>query len=136
MPTSFIESGFTTKTEYDAWIASGGASTGGGGALTLGYWKIRGLAAACRMMLYAKKQPYHEVAYGEDAKEQWFGGDKVCASGRERKPLHRRVPPSVGSSRRTRSPIEGPDFASRSNSRRSWRRTRSPTCRTFWMART
>jgi len=76
MPTSFIESGFTTKTEYDAWIASGAASTGGGGALTLGYWKIRGLAAACRMMLYAKKQPYHEVAYGEDAKEQWFGGDK------------------------------------------------------------
>jgi len=76
MPPSFIDSGFTTKTEYDAWIASGAASTAGSGSLTLGYWKIRGLAAACRMMLYAKKQPYHEVAYGEDAKAEWFGGDK------------------------------------------------------------
>jgi glutathione S-transferase len=43
---------------------------------TLGYWKIRGLAAAVRMMYYYKAAPFKEVAYGEDAAETWFGGDK------------------------------------------------------------
>ena len=45
--------------------------------LTLGYWKIRGLAASLRMMLSYKKQAYKEVAYGEDASKEWFAGDKV-----------------------------------------------------------
>ena len=35
MPTSFIESGFQTKVEYEAWIA-GGASGGG----TTGQWTL------------------------------------------------------------------------------------------------
>jgi len=78
MPTSFIESGFSTRTEYDAWIASGaqGAATGSATVPTLHYWKIRGLAAALRMMLYYKQQPYKEVGYGEDGGTEWFGKDK------------------------------------------------------------
>jgi len=44
--------------------------------ITFGYWKIRGLAAACRMMFYYKSVPFKNVAYGEDAKEEWFGKDK------------------------------------------------------------
>ena len=43
---------------------------------TLGYWKIRGLAAALRMMYHYKNVPFMEVAYGEDASSEWFGGDK------------------------------------------------------------
>merc|ERR1711998_210708 len=43
---------------------------------TLGYWKIRGLAAALRMMFAYKGQKYINKAYGEDFKETWFGGDK------------------------------------------------------------
>lgn len=44
--------------------------------LTVGYHKIRGLAAPLRMMLYAKKQAFRHVAYGSDCNEQWFGRDK------------------------------------------------------------
>jgi len=44
--------------------------------ITLGYWKIRGLGAACRMMFYYKQKPFTNVAYGEDAKDEWFGKDK------------------------------------------------------------
>lgn len=43
---------------------------------TIGYWKIRGLAAALRMMCYYKGQSFKNVGYGEDAKEKWFGGAK------------------------------------------------------------
>jgi hypothetical protein len=39
MPTSFIESGFTTRVEYDKWVASGG-----GAADTKGSVIIRGMA--------------------------------------------------------------------------------------------
>lgn len=28
------------------------------------------------MMFYYKKQSYKEIAYGEDAAQQWFGTDK------------------------------------------------------------
>ena len=45
--------------------------------MELGYWKIRGLAAAIRMMLYYKQQTFKEVAYSsEDADAEWFGKDK------------------------------------------------------------
>jgi len=43
---------------------------------TFGYWKIRGLAAACRMMFFYKKQKFIDKSYGEDAKDAWFGKDK------------------------------------------------------------
>jgi glutathione S-transferase len=81
MPVSFIDSKFATKKEYDEWLAgSGGAPTSSASAFaqppTLGYWKIRGLAAACRMMLYFKKQPFVNKSYGEDAKTAWFTRDK------------------------------------------------------------
>lgn len=76
MAPSFIESGFNTKAEYEAWLASGAASMAGGAVATLGYWKIRGLAAAPRMMFAFKKQAYKNVAYGDDAPAEWFGGDK------------------------------------------------------------
>eukprot|EP00962_Isochrysis_galbana_P036726 scaffold12734_cov101-Isochrysis_galbana.AAC.3 len=42
----------------------------------LGYWKIRGLAAAQRMMFYYAGQKFTDRAYGEDAREKYFGGDK------------------------------------------------------------
>merc|ERR1711865_5369 len=44
--------------------------------ITLGYWKIRGLAAAPRMMCYYGKLPFNNKCYGDDFKETWFGGDK------------------------------------------------------------
>ena len=44
--------------------------------LTIGYWKIRGLAAALRMMCHYKGVPYVNKAYGTDASERWFGRDK------------------------------------------------------------
>ena len=44
--------------------------------MTLGYWKIRGLASAARMMFYYKKTPFINKAYGEDAAAKWFGGHK------------------------------------------------------------
>mmetsp|Transcript_35272 Transcript_35272/g.56752 ORF Transcript_35272/g.56752 Transcript_35272/m.56752 type:complete len:259 (+) Transcript_35272:59-835(+) len=46
------------------------------GTPTLGYWKIRGLAAPLRMMFYYKGQKFNLKAYGEDAKDKWFGEDK------------------------------------------------------------
>ena len=84
MAPTFIESGFTTKREYEEWLAAGAAAQStpngvaavGGEPMTLGYHKIRGLAAAARMMLHYKSVPFKEVAYGEDTKAQWFGGDK------------------------------------------------------------
>lgn len=44
--------------------------------LTLGYWKIRGLAAAARMMLFKTKTAFTDKGYGADAGEKWFGGEK------------------------------------------------------------
>ena len=86
-PTSFIDSGFTTKVEYEAWLATPRGSSVAAVSLmpTLGYWKIRGLAAACRMMFYYKGKSYKEVAYGEDAKVEWFGGDKKALA--EKNPM-------------------------------------------------
>lgn len=76
--SSFIESGYATRKEWEA--------AGGGGASldcpTLGYWKIRGLAAPPRMMLFFKGQKFTSKAYGEDAKDQWFGGDKATLLGK------------------------------------------------------
>ena len=43
---------------------------------TLGYHRIRGLGAPLRMMLYYKNQPFHNVAYGSDMQDAWFGADK------------------------------------------------------------
>ena len=40
MPVSFIESGFTTRKEYDAWLASGAVDVSDGGA---GQVKVRGM---------------------------------------------------------------------------------------------
>ena len=78
-PPSFIESGFLTRVEYEKALASGmaGATVSGGAPMELGYWKIRGLAAACRMMFHFKSTSFKNVAYGEDAKTEWFGKDKV-----------------------------------------------------------
>jgi len=47
-----------------------------GDEITLGYHKIRGLAAPLRMMLVYKATPFKNVAYGADMKETWFGADK------------------------------------------------------------
>jgi glutathione S-transferase len=44
--------------------------------MEFGYWKIRGLAAAIKMMLYYKQQTFKQVAYGEDADAEWFAKDK------------------------------------------------------------
>merc|ERR1712087_105893 len=44
--------------------------------LTIGYWKIRGLAASLRMMCGYAGTPYVNKAYGEDAMQEWFGKDK------------------------------------------------------------
>ena len=43
---------------------------------TLGYHKIRGLAAPLRMMFYYKKCAFINKGYGADMKETWFGKDK------------------------------------------------------------
>jgi len=71
---SFIESGYTSKIEYEAAQALGSSSLES--IPTLGYWKIRGLAAACRMMLYYKGQKFTNKGYAEDCGAMWFGGDK------------------------------------------------------------
>lgn len=44
--------------------------------LTIGYHKIRGLAAPLRAMCHYKGQPYINKAYGEDAGQRWFAEDK------------------------------------------------------------
>uniref|UniRef100_A0A6V3YXP7 glutathione transferase n=1 Tax=Prymnesium polylepis TaxID=72548 RepID=A0A6V3YXP7_9EUKA len=53
---------------------------GGGSAMsdcpTLGYHKIRGLAAAPRMMFFYKGQQFKNKAYANDMKEAWHGGEK------------------------------------------------------------
>jgi glutathione S-transferase len=46
------------------------------GKLTLGYWKIRGLCAPLRMMCFYAGEPFTNKAYGEDAKDEWFGKEK------------------------------------------------------------
>ena len=69
--TSFIDSGYTTRKEYDAAMASGASATMS--CPVLGYWKIRGLAAAPRMMFYYKGQKFTNKAFGEDAPTTWFG---------------------------------------------------------------
>jgi glutathione S-transferase len=74
---SFIESGYTTKAEYEKALAAGVSSMAIGEPITIGYWKIRGLAAALRMMMYYKQQPFKSVSYGDDGeKDQYFGTDK------------------------------------------------------------
>ena len=45
------------------------------GSLTIGYWKIRGLAAPLRMMCHYKRQAFVNKAYATD-KEKWFAEDK------------------------------------------------------------
>jgi glutathione S-transferase len=52
------------------------------GTITIGYWKIRGLAAGLRMMCYYKKQPFMDQAYGDDAAEEWFGKNKPALQGK------------------------------------------------------
>ena len=47
-----------------------------GGTITIGYWKIRGLAAPLRMMCFYKGQPFVSKAYGDDANKAWFGSEK------------------------------------------------------------
>ena len=75
--TSFIDSGFTTKAEYEKSLAGGMSSMSvSSEPMTLGYWKIRGLAAATRMMFFYKSTSFKSVGYGEDAKDEWFGKDK------------------------------------------------------------
>merc|ERR1711967_39383 len=44
--------------------------------LTLGYHKIRGLGAPCRMIVFYASAPCKMVNYGSDMKEEWFAGDK------------------------------------------------------------
>jgi len=58
------------------YLLSSSKSSGFDGIPTLGYWKIRGLAAACRMMLCYKGQKFQNKSYGDDYKTSWFGGDK------------------------------------------------------------
>jgi glutathione S-transferase len=47
-----------------------------GKEITIGYHLIRGLAAPLRMMCYYKSQPFENVSYGADSKDEWFGKDK------------------------------------------------------------
>ena len=45
--------------------------------ITLGYWKIQGLACPARMMLMYAKEDFNNVMYdGAKAKEEWFEGAK------------------------------------------------------------
>jgi len=71
---SFIESGFSTRAEYEA---AGGAA---GATMTdcpvLGYHKIRGLAGPPRMMFFYKGQKFKNKTYGDDLMEAWHGGEK------------------------------------------------------------
>ena len=43
---------------------------------TLGYHKIRGLGAPCRMLLCFSGEPFYNKAYAGDLKEEWFAKDK------------------------------------------------------------
>jgi glutathione S-transferase len=43
---------------------------------TVGYHKIRGLAAPLRMMMYYKQQNFTNVGYASDMMEAWFAKDK------------------------------------------------------------
>lgn len=52
------------------------SATSPGQILTLGYWKIRGLCAPLRMMMYYAGVPFISKSYGEDAKTEWFGKAK------------------------------------------------------------
>ena len=77
MAPSFIESGFTSKVEYEASLkGNGSVAPIFGEPITLGYHKIRGLAAALRMMFFYKKVGFKHVDYAEDMKSEWFGKDK------------------------------------------------------------
>merc|ERR1739848_869678 len=64
------------KTTSAAAILPGNFIGGYCGNLTIGYHKIRGLAAPLRMMCYYKQQPFTNVGYGTDVKEKWFGEAK------------------------------------------------------------
>merc|ERR1711871_484229 len=44
--------------------------------MILGYHKIRGLAAPCRMVCHYGQLPHLGENYGDDMKETWFGGKK------------------------------------------------------------
>lgn len=44
--------------------------------VTLGYWKIRGLAQPLRLLLSYTETPFQEVQYEFVSKEQWFEQDK------------------------------------------------------------
>jgi len=44
--------------------------------ITLGYHKIRGLGAPCRMLLCFSGEPFYNKAYAGDLKEEWFAKDK------------------------------------------------------------
>ncbi len=44
--------------------------------VTLGYWKIRGLAQNLRLLLSYTETPFQEVQYEFVSKEQWFEQDK------------------------------------------------------------
>jgi len=46
-PTSFVDSGYASRAEYEKSLSGGGSFAS---VPTLGYWKIKGLAAASRMM--------------------------------------------------------------------------------------
>ena len=63
MVASFIESGFTTKTEYEAWVASGaGGSAGGSGAtLKVYYWPFMIRSAPLVRMLEHTSTPYEHI---------------------------------------------------------------------------
>ena len=65
--TSFIESKFTTKAEYDKWVMAGGQATAGGD-LTVYYWPMFGRAGAILRMLehtstsYTLKSEFGDIA--------------------------------------------------------------------------
>merc|ERR1712129_371250 len=45
--------------------------------ITLGYWKIQGLASPARMMLMSVGEDFNNVMYdGANAEEEWFKGAK------------------------------------------------------------
>lgn len=44
--------------------------------LTIGYWKIRGLAQVIRLLLSYTNTPFQEVFYEFQTKEKWFEQDK------------------------------------------------------------
>jgi len=48
-----------------------------GGEFTIGYHRIRGLAAPLRMMCYYTSTPYTSVSYGNDMSDAWHGGAKL-----------------------------------------------------------